>query len=120
MKKLIGLLIIFLLLSGGAWYGYNYYYGGKDYYTKITVTGDAENGISSTGEPFTSYHYTQKAYDKDGHDVTQKMTEYREKPLRIGAYLKLKVNKRKGVLSWEEVSQKDIPEKALNQIEAAK
>lgn len=119
MKKLIGLLVVFLLLSGGAWYAYDYYYGGKDYYTEITTTGEVSQGTDAKGENYTTYHYTQAAFDKDGNETTQKMNESREKPLRIGAFLKLKVNDRKGVISWEEVKQGDIPNKALEKIEAS-
>ena len=118
MKKLIGLLVGFLLLSGGAWYAYNYYYGGKDYYTEITTTGEVSQEKDAKGESYTIYHYTQTAFDKDGKETTQKMNESREKPLRIGAFLKLKVNERKGVISWDEVQQSDVPEKALEKIKA--
>jgi len=44
------------------------------------------------------------------------MREIRDQPLRINAYLKLKVNPRKGVLSWEEVSESTVPEQALKQL----
>lgn len=119
MKKLIGLLVVFLLLSGGAWFAYDYYYGGKDYYTEITTTGEVSQDTDSKGESYTIYHYTQKAFDKDGNETTQKMNESREKPLRIGAYLKLTVNERKGVISWEEVKESDVPDKALEKINAS-
>lgn len=118
MKKIIGLLVVFLLLSGGAWFAYDYYYGGKDYYTEITTTGEVSQEKDSKGESFTVYHYTQTAFDKDGNETTQKMNESREKPLRIGALLKMKVNERKGVISWEEVNESDIPDKAMEKITA--
>jgi len=116
MKKMIGLIVAFLLLSGGAWYGYNYFYGGKDFYTEITTTGEETEEISSSGQSLKTYHYTQKAYDKNGSETTQKMNEARDKPLRIGAYLKLKVNERKGVISWEEVTENEVPDKALSHL----
>ena len=117
MKKPIGFLLVLLVLSGASWYGYSYYFGGRDYYTKITETGETSNSIGSNGESLTSYQYTQKAYDKEGSETTQEMNEYRKDPLRIGAYLKLKVNDRKGVLSWEEVTEQEVPAKALQKIE---
>ncbi|MBL1227403.1 YxeA family protein [Enterococcus sp. BWR-S5] len=119
MKKMIALLVGFLLLSGGAWYAYDYYYGGNDYYTEITATGDVSQETDSKGQSFTVYHYTQVAFDKDGKETTQKMNESRDKPLRIGAFLKLKVNERKGIISWEEVKQNEVPDKALEKINAA-
>ena len=41
------------------------------------------------------------------------LNESRDQPLRMKAYLKLKVNPRKGVISWNEVTEKEVPEKAL-------
>ena len=34
------------------------------------------------------------------------LNESRDQPLRMKAYLKLKVNPRKGVISWNEVTEK--------------
>ncbi|MGC6767579.1 YxeA family protein [Enterococcus sp. LJL128] len=116
MKKIIAALIVFLLIGGGSWYAYNYYFGGTSYYTEIQETGKATEDIDTRGQKYTTYHYEQKAYDEDGNQTLQKMNEVREDPLRIGAYLKLTVNERKGVLSWEEVSEKEVPEKALDKI----
>ena len=41
----------------------------------------------------------------------------RERPLKLNAYLKLKVNPRKGVMSWEEVKETDVPKEALEKME---
>ena len=62
------------------------------------------------------YKYEQAAYNESGEEKIVKMNEHRSKPLREGAYLKLLVNPRKGVLSWEEVSQEDVPKPALDQL----
>ena len=43
------------------------------------------------------------------------LNESRDQPLRMKAYLKLKVNPRKGVISWNEVTEK-VPEKALEKL----
>ena len=37
------------------------------------------------------------------------LNESRDQPLRMKAYLKLKVNPRKGVISWNEVTEKKSP-----------
>ncbi|MTD38712.1 YxeA family protein [Erwinia sp. CPCC 100877] len=113
MKKIVTFLLPFILLLAGAWFGYNYYFGGKDYYTRITTTGEVKSGNFANGEKYTEYNYKQTAYDKNGKKTVQEMREVRDKPLRINAYLKLKVNPRKGVLSWEEVSEQEVPKKAL-------
>jgi uncharacterized protein (TIGR01655 family) len=117
LKKIVAFLLPFILLSAGAWFGYNYYFGGKDYYTRITTKGEVKTGNFSNGEKYTEYDYKQTAYDKKGEKTVQEMREIRDKPLRINAYLKLKVNARKGVLSWEEVAEKDVPKKALEKLE---
>ncbi|GGC83381.1 YxeA family protein [Enterococcus wangshanyuanii] len=113
MKKLLLFILPFLLLTSAAWFGYNYYYGGKAYYTQVGAPTEIKDGKFSTGEKYTQYDYTQDAYDKNGEKSVQKMSEIRDNPLRINAYLKLKVNARKGVISWEEVKENEVPPKAL-------
>ncbi len=44
---------------------------------------------------------------------TVELNEARDQPLRMKAYLKLKVNPRKGVIRWNEVTEKEVPEKKL-------
>jgi uncharacterized protein (TIGR01655 family) len=116
MKKLVFFILPFILLTAAAWFGYNYYYGGKAYYTRVGEPTEISSGKYSTGEKYTEYDYTQNAYDKNGEKSIQKMSEIRDKPLRINAYLKLKVNARKGVVSWEEVKESDVPKKAFEQM----
>lgn len=116
LKKILLFILPFLLLSTGIWFAYNYYYGGKDYYTQVHTPDDVKSGKFDNGVKYTEYQYTQAAYDKNGDKTTQKMSEIRDQPLRINAYLKLKVNAKKGVISWEEVSEKDIPKKALEHL----
>ncbi len=43
--------------------------------------------------------------------------EEREHPLKMNAYLKLKVNPRKGVLSWEEIKASEVPKNAAEKID---
>lgn len=116
MKNVLSFVVPFVLLTAGVWFGYNYYFGGKDYYTQITSPGEVQTGKFSTGEKYTEYGYTQTAFDKNGKKTVQKLREIRDQPLRINAYLKLKVNPRKGVLSWEEVPENKVPKTALDKI----
>lgn len=116
MKKILYLLLPFLLVCGGIWFAYNYYYGGSAYYTKIVTPGDVSTEVLSTGEKVTHYSYTQIAFNAEGKKTVQKMSEYRDKPLKMNAFIRLKVNDRKGIISWEEVSEKKVPEKALAQL----
>ena len=116
MKKLLLFILPFIVLTAGVWFGYNYYFGGKDYYTRVGTPTEIKSGKLDTGEKYTEYDYTQTAFDKKGEKSVQTMREIRDQPLRINAYLKLKVNPRKGVLSWEEVSESTVPEQALKQL----
>ncbi|MGX7148515.1 YxeA family protein [Enterococcus ureasiticus] len=116
MKKTLLFILPFVLLTAGVWFGYNYYFGGKDYYTRVGEPVEIKTGKFSNGEKYTEYSYTHTAFNKQGEKTTQKTYEIREKPLRINAYLKLKVNPRKGVLSWEEVPEKEVPKKAFEKL----
>lgn len=116
MKKILIFILPFILLSAGAGFGYNYYYGGKDYYTRVGTPDEVKTGKYDNGEKYTEYDYTQTAFNKKGEKEVQILREIREKPLQINAYLKLKVNPRKGVLSWEEVPENTIPKKALEHL----
>lgn len=116
MKTMLKILIPLLLIAGGSWIVYNNYFGGEDYYTQITTSGEMETSKSDNGESMTKYDYNQKAYNVKGEEKIEKLSEYRDKPLRMNAYLKLKVNKHKGVLSWVEVEEKEVPKAALEKI----
>lgn len=117
MKKLLAFLVVLVIFAGGSYFAYNYYYGGDDYYTKIVTEGAQDSVKSDSGEVFNQYTYEQQAYDTDGNEKNVELIETREKPLRMNAYLKLLVNERKGVISWEEVQQGDVPEQALSHLE---
>ena len=116
MKKTLKIVVPLLLVFAISWFGYNYYFGGKSYYTKIETVGKESTDIATNGEQHKQYTYTQTAFDADGNKTVQKLYEYRDSPLKMNAYLKLKVNDRKGVLSWEEVTEQEVPEKALDKI----
>ncbi|MBO0439713.1 YxeA family protein [Candidatus Enterococcus ikei] len=116
MKKTLFFILPFILLTFGVWFGYDYYYGGKDYYTRIITPGKVVTGKFTNGEKYIEYDYKQTAFNKDGEKNVQTLREIRNKPLRINAYLKLKVNPRKGVISWEEVPEKKVPKKALKKL----
>lgn len=106
-----------LFLTAGSWFGYNYYFGGKEYYTRVGTPDEVKSGKFDNGEKYTEYDYTQTAFNKQGEKNVQSLKEIRDKPLRINAYLKLKVNPRKGVISWEEVPENVVPKKALEQLD---
>lgn len=117
MKTLLKILIPIVILAGGSWGVYNYYYGGEAYYTQITTSGEKKDEKTNSGEAMTIYYYQQPAFNKNGEEKTVELNESRDQPLRMKAYLKLKVNpRRKGVISWNEVTEKEVPEKALEKL----
>lgn len=117
LKKAIGFLIFFIVLAGGSWFAYDYFYGGDTYYVKIVDEGIEGSDEADNGEVYTTYTYEQKAYDKKGNEKDVTMKESRDKPLRLNAYLKMVVNDRKGVMRWEEVQQSEVPDEALAKLE---
>lgn len=118
LKKVIAFFIVLVVFAGGSWFAYNYFYGGDTYYVKVVDEGvKGSDTDDNTGEVYTKYTYDQKAYDEDGESKEVTMTEHRDKPLRLNAYLKLVVNARKGVIKWEEVQQNDVPDKALAKLD---
>ncbi|MGM0124527.1 hypothetical protein IGI37_001905 [Enterococcus sp. AZ194] len=115
MKKILGSFLILLMVVFGSWLTYSYFYGGETYYTQIVTDGEKESE-QSDGETFTKYIYQQTAYNKNGKETQILLNAYRTRPLRLKAYLKLKINPRKGLMEWEEVPQSEVAEKALNKL----
>lgn len=106
---LIAIVVVFI---GGSWGIHSYYYGGKAYYTQIVSNGTRMEEKDSAGETVIDYNYQQAAYNEDG--VTKKVdfNSNKSTPLKRNAYLKLIVNKNKGVVSWEKVAKNEVPDKA--------
>ncbi|MBO0461656.1 MULTISPECIES: YxeA family protein [unclassified Enterococcus] len=117
MKKLIGVFVVLGIFLGGSFIAYDYFYGGETYYTKITTNGEKEVDSADDGMDISVYVYDQSAYNAQGEEKAITLREARERPLKMDAYLKLLVNPRKGVISWEEVKAPDVPEKALDQLD---
>lgn len=92
-------------------------YTGTKYYTKINL--DPKTGISfdSNGiKQGSEYTYRLKSYSKSGNEQTIDFKVYRETPLRKNAYLELTVNKAKGVLSWQEISEENISKEIFRKL----
>lgn len=117
IKKLIALLIVLGIFLGGSFIAYDYFYGGATYYTKITTNGEKEVDSADNDMDVSIYVYDQNAYNAQGEEKAVTLREARERPLKMDAYLKLKVNSRKGVISWEEVTASQVPDKALDQLD---
>ncbi|MEY8444922.1 YxeA family protein [Enterococcus ratti] len=120
MKKLITLLVILVVFISGSFAAYHYFYGGTIYYTKIITLGDKTTEKNYDTRDVKRYTYVQSAYTKKGKYKRVILKETRIKPLKLNAYLKLKVNPRKGVISWIEISKSEVPKKAINQLDKEK
>ena len=119
MKK-IGIILtiaVFLLLSVLFYFlrGTNLNrFGAEHYYIQITTDGESEVTVIDTGEKMERFSYQLPAYNEQGD--MKEMTFTSHKNLRRDAYLKLFYKESKGVTSYEEVQENDIPEKALEQL----
>lgn len=117
MKKFIPLLIIVLI---GSFFGFRYYFNhtGEPYYVEITTNGEKEQGKDDTGtKVITSYSYSLSGYNEEGKKQQIEFKSFSDRQLRKGAFLKLIWNKRKGVIDWSEVNEKELPKKVKEQFE---
>lgn len=112
IKKIVILIISLLLLVGigfGVYYFKNANHIGADVsYVKITTDGEKGKNVSF------NYSYTMPAYDEAGKET--EVTFSADKNLRKGAYLKLYIKEDKGVTSYEEVPEKEVPSKAAEKL----
>lgn len=115
MKKIFIFLIV--LLVGVVTFGYLSYrsnYVGESYYLQVTRDGNKEKILDDSGKPFYLYQYKEQVFNKNGKE--KQVDFIASHNLRHKAYLKLIYSARKGVTYWEEVTNKDIPNKALQNI----
>lgn len=114
MKKILLGLVVLVLIIGGGFTWYNSEYGAKTYYIQIHEDGKMKKIEANNGDTITRYMYSVTGYDKEGKSQHLEMGESHN--LRHDAFIKVLNNKKKGVISWEEVQKKDVPEKALDKI----
>ncbi|MGM0336896.1 YxeA family protein [Enterococcus sp. AZ008] len=110
MKKFILFLGCFIVLYGGV--AYMVY--PQTYYVKITQNGELCNSSSE----FKTYYYKLNGYDRNGNEKKLAFSTHPDlnRPFKKNAYLKIIYNNLKQVIEYKEVSQKDVPPKALNKI----
>lgn len=96
------LIIIFLILCGLSYYFL--LYKTNLYYTQIDNT--KVEALSATDDM--KYKYTLIAYDENGKAKEVEFKTSRE--LRNNAYLELEVMAFRGVVSWSEVEEENLPE----------
>ncbi|WP_225046934.1 YxeA family protein [Lacticaseibacillus kribbianus] len=112
-KVLIGFVVLVALAFGGLKLFEVTNYGGTAYYTQVVATGQKIVQRGSNGGTWTDYRYRQLAYTEDGAAKTVTFNGNKSRPLRMGAYLKLTVNDKKGVTRWTAVEAKDVPAGAM-------
>lgn len=116
MKKGIIALLLAGVIMGGGYYVYDQNYGTEDYYTKITTDGEKVISKSDDGQSFNRYRYNLESYKDASTSKSFEFDSVQDKPLKKEAYLKLKINEKKGVMGWEETASvpKEIKEKLDN------
>ncbi|WP_108307542.1 YxeA family protein [Metalysinibacillus jejuensis] len=119
MKKLIGVAVFLgIIVIGGLailrFVDFNQL-GAQTYYVQITDDGKVEKTTIDTGEVFETYWYNDyKIYNDKGE--SQVVNFSAQKNLRQGAYLKVYYKDNKGITSYEEVQEADVPAKAKEQM----
>ncbi|MCI0130641.1 MULTISPECIES: YxeA family protein [Enterococcaceae] len=82
---------------------YHKYQGGTYYYTKVTKEPSKTKEALDDREikQGSIYAYNLASFDDKGTEKELEFDAYKDKPLKEHAYLKIKVNDIKGVLTWE-------------------
>ncbi|MCL2113889.1 MAG: YxeA family protein [Streptococcaceae bacterium] len=115
MKKIIlsiPLIIIALLSLTACSKEFDDSFKQSVYYTKIETS--PAQSKDSENKPYYLYHQT--FVNDKGETVKFDMKEYRSEPLKLDSYLKVMINKKDGVKSWEEISKNAIPNTALDKL----
>lgn len=122
MKKIVGLIVLILIGAGG-FFGYRYYqdtYQGVTAYAKVPtqvpekVEHQSESKVGDASSWY-SYDYKLTFVKEDG---STKQDSYQAsgdnpKPLEPGAYIKVKMSKKRILEGPAVVSESDIPENVL-------
>lgn len=117
MKKfLIGLVSLIVIGFVGLQIADKVMSSGDAYYVQITTDGEKINGKDDSGNTYVDYKYVLPGYDKEGHEKKLDFNASKDRPLRREAFLKVTWNKNKGVTSYEEVQQKQLPKKAAEKL----
>lgn len=115
MKKLILLLFfaVFIIAGGIIWYVENY--SNRSYYVQIDSNGIIEKDNLKGDFLLGFYKYQIKGFDSEGSEKKLDFTANHN--LRLKAYLKVRENGKRGVISWEEINRENIPKKALDNLD---
>ncbi|GCF93026.1 amino acid ABC transporter ATP-binding protein [Enterococcus florum] len=120
MKKvMIEFVVVVVLAIAGLKIVDKIVMGGDSYYVQITMDGEKLQKKDDQGRAFVDYQYVLPGYDKEGTEKQLDFTSNKERPLRKEAFLKVTWNKNKGVTSYEEVSENQIPQSARQALKGA-
>ncbi len=117
MRKIVLPLLVIMLLLGIFFFVKNVNLnrlGTDSYYVHINEEGEKIESKINTGEVVVRYEYTLPAFDEKGHEKTLTFTSQHQ--LRPDAYLTLFLKKETEVTSYEEVEEKEVPDKALDKM----
>lgn len=115
-KTIISCLIIVAILLGGLVIIQKVNFnrlGADEFYTQIIEEGTKIESKSDNGQKYVRYEYQLPAYDKNGGQKILTFTS--QKQLREKAYLILFVKDKKGVTSYQEVAEKELPKKVVGE-----
>ncbi|MDT2759239.1 YxeA family protein [Enterococcus xiangfangensis] len=119
MKKiLIGLVSVVVIAFIGLQIAQKVVSSGDEYYVQVTTDGQRIDSKDDSGNSYVDYKYSLTGYDDEGKEKELKFNAAKNRPLRREAFLKVTWNKQKGVTSYEEVPQKEVPKKALAKLGA--
>ncbi|MDT2669669.1 YxeA family protein [Enterococcus dongliensis] len=117
MKKfLIGFISLVVIVIIGVQVAQKVVSSGDNYYVQITTDGQRVESKDDNGNSYVDYKYTLQGYDNNGKAKKLTFNATKDRPLRKEAFLKVTWNNKKGVTSYEEVAQKDVPDKALEKL----
>ncbi|WP_225420446.1 YxeA family protein [Lapidilactobacillus bayanensis] len=116
MKNLLtGVVVVFGLILG-AWFAIEQVFrGGDTYYTQITTNGERRQFKDDAGNAVVDYYYKLPGFDASGRKIKLGFYGSKPRPLKRNAYLKV-IYHHGDVRSWEQLSESDVPEKALSQL----
>ncbi|GMA08569.1 amino acid ABC transporter ATP-binding protein [Tetragenococcus halophilus subsp. flandriensis] len=118
MKKvLLAIVFMVVLTFGGLRIADAIVMSGEDYYLQITDTGEKKAEKSDSGERMVSYDYSLIGFDKNGQEKEMSFTAFKDRPLIQGAYLKVTWNQKRGVTSYKQVQENEIPTKAKEKLD---
>lgn len=88
--------------------------GKTNVYIEVIEPTEVTEDVLSGGEVMKRYVYEQVAYDEKAEEVKIHFTAHKE--LRQGAYLRMYLNKKDEVTSYEEIQLQDVPQKVQEKI----